>query len=113
MKTRKQTRRTISIIRMSYVFTFIVLLAVGNNVILGNPDIPKLVNYQGRLTDANGPVTDNVSITFSIYDTPTGGSPLWTEIHGNVTVMDGLCNVILGNINQIPDSVFDGAVVSW
>jgi hypothetical protein len=53
-------------------------------------------------------VTGTVSITFSIYDTPTGGVPLWTEPHDNVTVSGGLFNLILGSINPIDDSVLSG-----
>jgi hypothetical protein len=72
MKTDKQSRITLSIIKISFVLTFISLLAVGDNVVLGNPETPRLLNYQGKLTDTSGPVTGTVDITFSIYDTPTG-----------------------------------------
>lgn len=97
MKTHKQSRITLSIIRMSYVFTLIALLAVGANAVWGNP--PRLLNYQGKLTDTTSgePVAGTVSITFSIYDTLTGGSPLWTEAHGNVIVTSGLFNVVMSS----------------
>jgi len=109
MKAHKQPKITLGvIIGISFAFTLIALFAVGSKVIFGNPDTPRLLNYQGKLTDANGPVTGTVSITFSIYDTPTGGSPLWTEPHGNVIVTNGLFNAILGGTTPIPDSVFNG-----
>ena len=103
MRTYKQSKVTL----MSFTLTFITLLVVGNNVVLANPDTPKLLNYQGKLTDENGPVTGTVSITFSIYDTPTGGAPLWSEPHDNVTVTDGLFNSILGSLNPIDDAVLN------
>ena len=50
-------------------------------------EIPKLLPFQGRLTDAQG---------FLLYTTPTGGTPVWAgEIH-RTTVNGGLVNVILG-----------------
>ncbi|MBC8232933.1 tail fiber domain-containing protein [bacterium] len=107
MKTHKPPR-VINLIKISFVLTLIALLTVGVNVIWGNPEPPRLLNYQGKLTDENGPVTGTVSITFSIYDTPTGGAPLWSEPHDNVTVTDGLFNSILGSLNPIDDSVLSG-----
>ncbi len=68
-------------------------------------NIPQLMNYQGRLTDNGNPITGSVIITFSIYDVPTGGSPLWTETQ-NVTVTNGIFNVLLGSANPLTPSVF-------
>lgn len=105
MKAHKQQKITLGvIIGISFAFTLIALFAVGNKVIFTNPDTPRLLNYQGKLTDSDGPVTGTVSITFSIYD--AGGTPIWSETHGNVSVKDGLFNAILGGTTPIPDSVF-------
>jgi hypothetical protein len=61
--------------------------------------VPMMTNYQGTLKDVNGnPLNTSVSMTFSLYDTPGGGSPLWTETHSNVIVTDGVFSVILGSI---------------
>ena len=63
--------------------------------------IPKLINYQGRLTDAAGlPLTGVHTIHFGIFDVETGGMPLWVESHESVTVTNGLFNVLLGDINK-------------
>ena len=37
------------------------------------------MNYQGRLTDANGnPLSDGqYVITFTLHNTPVGGDPIW------------------------------------
>ena len=70
---------------------------------------PGMVNYQGKLTDDTGaPVTDTLSIVFSIYDVATNGTPLWTETQSSVAVLDGIYNVLLGSTTPIPDAVFDG-----
>ena len=92
---------------MRYRSLFLVL--VGLLVCsLAYADVPKLVNFQGRLTDASGKfVPDgNYSLTFRIYTDSTGGSAKWSE--GQlISVSKGLFNVILGTINSIPDSIFN------
>ena len=68
------------------------------------------VNYQGRLTDPTGAtVSDGVyTMTFSIYDTGTGGVPLWTQTFG-IPVRDGLFNVELGTpTNPLDADLFPG-----
>lgn len=61
--------------------------------------IPKMINYQGMLTQSDGttPVTNgNYPILFRIYNTSSGGSSLWSHTY-NVAVTNGLFNVILGD----------------
>lgn len=68
-------------------------------------EISRLVPFQGRLhgTD-NKAVADGVyDINFNIYNTPTGGTPAWTESHGQVSVIHGYVNVLLGAINPMHD----------
>ena len=80
--------------------------------ILSHAEVPKLINYQGHLTDTGGnPLTGTFSITFSIYDVETGGTALWIETQGTVAVSNGLFNILLGTatVDGIPASVFDGA----
>lgn len=49
--------------------------------------VPSLINYQGRLTAANGsPVTGSKTFAISIYDAATGGNLLYTETIGAVTL---------------------------
>src|SRR2546429_253713 len=60
---------------------------------------PKLLPFQGRLTDQSGvPVSNGVRLVqFKIYDVPTGGSPVWAgELH-RTSVNGGLVNVMLGS----------------
>ena len=71
-------------------------------------DVPQLINYQGVLTDGGGnPLDAIVSMTFTIYDAQSGGTALWTETHGSVTVVGGLFTVLLGSVTPVPSTIFD------
>ncbi|TFH65585.1 MAG: hypothetical protein E4G91_01955 [Candidatus Zixiibacteriota bacterium] len=75
----------------------IVLLTIN----LSLAESPKLINFQGRLTDAGVPVADGShSVTFTIYDQPIDGTTLWTETQ-NVTTTGGLFAVLLGTNNPL------------
>jgi hypothetical protein len=68
------------------------------------------ISYQGRLADSSGnPLTGKYNLEFRIYDVPTGGVPLWTEMWTGanaVDVSDGLFNVMLGSIdNTLAESI--------
>jgi hypothetical protein len=61
--------------------------------------IPKLINYQGMLTESDGytPVADGTyNINFKIYNASSGGDKRWEETQTDVAVTNGLFNVILG-----------------
>lgn len=76
--------------------------------------VPNTMNYQGRLTDNSpqqNPVNGTVPMVFSIYDSISGGSLLWTETWSAVSVVNGIFNVLLGsNGTSIPSSVFTGGI---
>lgn len=61
---------------------------------------PKLINYQGKLTDAvgaplGGSAGGTYSLKFEVFDAPTGGTAAWGETR-QVAVVDGVFNVVLG-----------------
>jgi len=88
-------------LRFVLLFGVIILVFLASLSLAG---IPKMINYQGMLTDNSGsPLTDTVDITFIIYDDPgpTGGNIKWDEIQYDVPVINGLFNVILGSENPI------------
>ena len=64
---------------------------------LADNDVPKIVNYQGYLTDGSGAVSGTVTIEFRIFDASTGGSEIWSETHTTVTVTSGYFSVYLGS----------------
>ncbi|MFW6276675.1 MAG: hypothetical protein ACOC2K_03255, partial [Bacteroidota bacterium] len=64
--------------------------------VFAQTSLPKMITYQGNLLDQDGdPLTDDVAVTFEIFDAETGGNKLWSEVH-NVSVEDGYFNVNLG-----------------
>jgi hypothetical protein len=76
---------------------------------------PRLMNYQGYLTDTlSNPITNpSVSMTFTIYDAASSGNLKWSEIQGSVGVDKGIFHVLLGGVNPIPDSVFKSGADHW
>ncbi|MCK4329604.1 right-handed parallel beta-helix repeat-containing protein [candidate division WOR-3 bacterium] len=70
--------------------------------------IPQELNFQGFLTDADADtaLSGDYDIIFKIYDANTNGNVLWTESWTDVSVEGGIFNVILGETQPIPDSVF-------
>jgi len=82
--------------RFILLVTLIIVVFLASLCLAG---IPKLINYQGMLTQSDGttPVTNgNYPILFGIYNTSSGGSALWSHTY-NVSVTRGLFNVILGD----------------
>lgn len=76
---------------------------------LGYAEIPRTMSYQGLLTNASGnPVANGkYQLVLSIYDSESGVSPLWTETHTNVAVVNGIFNVILGDAGAPLSLPFD------
>ena len=71
-------------------------------------EVPRLISYQGRLTDADGnAVPDNVfSIQFRIYNAATGGDVLWSsDGFRPIAVSNGLFSHMIGSSRPLPDSI--------
>jgi len=65
---------------------------------LAHATVPKLINFQGRLTDSNGQPTDaNVSINLRVYDAETGGQLTYSENIGTVEVTNGIYSFRFGS----------------
>jgi microcystin-dependent protein len=60
--------------------------------------VPQLINYQGRLTDANGaPLDGTYQLEFNIYDASSEGTIQWgPQVFLAVPVINGVFNVVLG-----------------
>jgi hypothetical protein len=68
------------------------------------PVIPDTFNYQGLLRDPKGNLmTDTYTITAKIYTTVIDSLDIYHETFLNVTVRDGLFNVVLGDDPQGQD----------
>lgn len=85
----------------------IMLAAAG----AGRSEIPRKVNYQGRLTDsATGqPMPGPHNMTFRLYDSADGGTLLWGEGWSTTADSAGVFSVLLGSTNPM-DLTFKGPV---
>jgi hypothetical protein len=73
--------------------------------------IPRLLSYQGKLTDTLGqPVPNgNYTMMFLLYTVPSGGASFWSESQ-SVTTKSGLFSVLLGSVTPIDSVPSAGAV---
>ena len=90
----------------SLALSVFVALAV---LVLSTPpssaDIPKIISYQGKVTDTGGnPIPDGTyDMQFSIWNQESGGfAPLWMSGMHNVDVTDGIFSVLLGTVGTSP-----------
>ena len=64
------------------------------------------LTYQGTLNDAAGaPVTGTRNVTYALYITATGGSPVWQEQHDGVDVLDGSFSSVLGSRTALESDI--------
>ena len=94
----------------------LVALAFGQAIYKGGEVrlSPRLLNYQGFLTDTLGnPITNpSVSMTFGIWSLSGGGTQIWYETQ-TVAITKGIFSVLLGGLTPIPDSVFTKSTDRW
>ena len=75
----------------------------------GAQGVPQTLVHQGRLFDVAGaPLGGRQTITYRIYDAPTGGMLLWSETN-MVTLDEGFFSVQLGATTPIAATVFNGS----
>lgn len=65
---------------------------------LSYAEIPKLINYQGKLTDPQGKPLTTAKVTFRIYDAESGPGTMtpWEETYDPLQMDKGIFNVLLG-----------------
>jgi LysM repeat protein len=72
------------------------------------PKLPQFLRLQGRFTDTKIPLTDNLPVRFSIWDSPDGlGNLMWDDIQ-NVSVLNDTFQVLLGRTKALTPAVFSG-----
>lgn len=74
--------------------------------------VPQTISFTGRLTTSSGPVTGSVNLTFKLFDDPTGGTALWTEVRNGVGANStGLVFVDLGQVTTLDSTLFTGSTM--
>ncbi len=67
--------------------------------------VPVSITQQGRILDSDGePVTGNQNLEFALYDSPTGGTILWSDSVTTTLTEHGVYSVTLGDSNQPIDA---------
>lgn len=85
-------------------------MAIGPLVLSGTAiaatGINHTINFQGKVTNANGTNVSNGSYTFvfKLYSVSSAGSAIWTESK-SLTVTDGVFQTNLGDVTSLPGSV--------
>ncbi len=92
-------------IRLSYLMIAVTMLtfSVGHMSSYAQ-SVPRVLQYEGRLLMDGSPAIGAYDVTFSLFTTPQGGEPVWSEEH-EITPDDGLFSVLLGSENPLPESV--------
>lgn len=74
-------------------------------------EVPKLINYQGKLTNAVGAALPDGTYTlrFELFNQAAGGQLVWGETRANVPLVGGLFNILLGGAGATP---VEGAAVN-
>lgn len=74
----------------------------------GYAAVPQTINFQGRLTDANGNVlSGTVNLYFRIYDAETGGTTIWGPETHSPSLDNGTFNVMLGSFTYVTPITYD------
>jgi hypothetical protein len=92
-----------------WLCAFALVLSAAVSPVRG--EIPRKINYQGRLIDAStgAPLAGDLDMTFRVHQQPSGGSALWTESLVVTADSAGVVSVILGDLVPI-DISFDEKV---
>jgi len=80
----------------------LLLIIIFGAFTVSHAQIPRVLSYQGVLTDASGAIVPdgNYNLIFRLFNTETGGAPLWLENHP-VFINKGVFDVILGGLNPL------------
>lgn len=83
-------------------FILLALFMVHSAWFIAGAAVPRLINYQGRLTDSAGvPLNGTYNITFRIYDAESAGNLLWSETHSAAVIQKGIFHVMLGSVSSL------------
>lgn len=83
----------------------IILVPFGPCLVLAQA--PSEISFQGRI-EKDGSLWSEpyAKLNLRLYDSQMGGSPIWTESHDSVSVVNGHFNVMLGSIEPLSSLEF-------
>src|SRR5690606_14005054 len=67
---------------------------------------PATLSYQGYVEQNGEPVDGTRTLRFGLYEGPSGGAPLWSEVQPGVPISDGIFSVTLGAVTPLPVEEF-------
>jgi len=87
---------------MKHIFIFLSVLFTGLVSLHGQASLV----IQGSVQNASGAPVNNgtYSMTFRLYETESGGTPVWSETQPSVAVTGGLYSISLGSVNPLTAS---------
>ncbi len=82
---------------------FNILIVLFLLTLAGNAFGQAAISMQGTIRNSSGAaVSDGTySLTFKLYTSESGGSPVWTETQDNIKVVGGVYSAILGEVNPL------------
>ena len=100
------------------LFLSFVNLGFGQDAVAANaaPVVPNLINFGGVLTDLNArPLAGVQGVTFLLYRTQQGGTPLWMETQNVTPIKNGQYTVVLGSASThgLPADLFATGEGRW
>jgi hypothetical protein len=100
------------------VFLSFVNLGFGQDAVSANaaPVVPNMINFGGVLTDLNArPLAGVQGVTFLLYRTQQGGTPLWMETQNVTPGKGGQYTVVLGaaSAHGLPADLFASGEGRW
>ncbi|MDP2208491.1 MAG: hypothetical protein Q8K98_06925 [Bacteroidota bacterium] len=86
---------------------YLIIISLLLSITMVYGQAPQLINYQGKLDSSGVPISGTRNLTFAISsDTASLTVALWTETQNNVTITNGIFNVLLGSVTPFPGTLF-------
>lgn len=111
----KSDRYSLSMVLAISVFCSLVT-AQQATVSLSSAEVPRLVNFSGKATDAQGKALSGIAgVTFAIYKDQYEGAPLWLETQNVQADSKGNYTVQLGATTSdgLPLELFSSGAARW
>lgn len=94
---------------MTRTISIFAAWAVLGLTLAASAQVPGQVSFTARLSDASGPVTGPVDVTFALFAAPAGGEPVWSETQTGVMAEDGLMHASIGAAEPLTAEILNGS----